>query len=234
MLVVVGIIGLLVALLVPGIGRAMKIAQRIRCHSQMQQIGHAVNYSIFQDVRNERQYYPSRIEWPMEMARFMKDTNTAQQIYFCPTTGRRPSPARAGYSGHPSLFSVDAASRHKASLLKRPGETLLAVDGTIGAGTDAELTASALQPFVSRPFVNVAPSWVNPVAGSGGTGGQPAPVTPLLPATVFAYTETAGMGRISLRHPGGRRAVANVLFADTHAETMTEGTMREQHVSIAY
>jgi prepilin-type N-terminal cleavage/methylation domain-containing protein/prepilin-type processing-associated H-X9-DG protein len=222
MMVVVGIIGLLVALLIPGIGRAMRNAQRMRCNSQLQQIGHTVNFSVFHDVRNVGERYPLRANWPLVMAGFLKDTNTAQQVFFCPTTQRRPSPDRTSYSGHPTLFASGESDRRRASLIKRPGETLLAVDGTIGTGSDAELVASALDPYVLRPWVNIE------------TRRTHIPLTPLLPAAVFAYTETAGMGRISLRHPGGRRATANILFVDTHVEAMTEGTMREQHVSLAY
>jgi prepilin-type N-terminal cleavage/methylation domain-containing protein/prepilin-type processing-associated H-X9-DG protein len=229
MMVVVGIIGLLVALIIPGIGRAMRNAQRLRCHSQLQQIGHTVNFSVFHDVRNVGERYPLRANWPLVMAGFLKDTNTAQQVFFCPTTQRRPSPDRTSYSGHPTLFAASQTDRFRASLIKRPGVVMLAADGTIGAGSDAELVASALDPYVSRPFVNIAPSHPG-----GSFAGTTAPITPLLPAAVFAYTETAGMGRISLRHPGGRRATANILFVDTHVESMTEGTMREQHVSLAY
>lgn len=215
LLVVIGIIGILVALSVPVIGKGMIVAQRVKCASNLHQIGLAITmYSDF-NPQNPRRWYPPANTWVADTTRFLRDTNAAGVVFSCPSALRAST--NSCYSGHPGIFSnVTSVMSARARLVdvKRPAGVVLIGDGCQGAGgLPAAPTFVILMKYVRAPR-NTQDARIPYNANSDRDG--------------------AANGCVRFRHSFDRTPTANFLFADNHGEPMRNDEFREKHISLAY
>jgi prepilin-type processing-associated H-X9-DG protein len=117
LLVVIGIIGLLMAILLPPLKLAHRQAKATRCQAQLQQVGHALN-----NTRTEYRYYPiwdddgkpTRFTWKDLLVQCRQLLNP--EAAFCPEDPR-PGGLNAArgfhykvlYAGKPDQYGVDCS-----------------------------------------------------------------------------------------------------------------------------
>jgi prepilin-type processing-associated H-X9-DG protein len=231
LVVVVGVIGLLVALLLPAMGRARAQAQRLKCASNLRSIGQAMTSYVQQFG-----YYPVyRLNdssttllniaiWPAQLRLFM---GGGEETFYCPAQDERCNWWRPGADpppGHPG----DRAAGFHTNFGYRPGELLLSSEGfyfSYGYNFQGALGSTPLNAW-GRGLGSVC--FAQNQAGSGGSG--PTKASRVKDAsemiavadsnadavwdTAISPLPTLGMmracpGRV---HNGG----ANVLFCDGH------------------
>ncbi len=210
MLLVIAIIGILIVLVVPNIGRALKVSKRGKCLAHLREIGGVINtyvlqsqydiqYSTGQQYR-DRQLYPSA-SWKSDLTKYNPEL---QQSLSCPSA--LPAASLSSYSGNPGVFGTQLDYK----FVMAPSALILLADGTAGGNGDALSLATALGSYVSTG-VGVA--------------------TNVLPSSVYSKADGSADGRLSLRHPGQGRPTCNVLYADGHSQFHMEGELQNKNVS---
>jgi len=128
LLVVVSIIALLMAIMIPGMNRAINRARSVHCQSNLRQIGIAqVAYSIDHDGQYTPKFTPGGVSWQHHLVpyiphRFRGDMNTVMN---CPV-------AKVEAYNH-SSYALNARieSTHwnfSTTAMKKPGEIILLGD----------------------------------------------------------------------------------------------------------
>lgn len=210
MLLVIAIIGILIVLVVPNIGKALKVSKRGKCQAHLREIGGVLSTYVMQsqyDIqyntafqRRDRQIYPSS-NWKTDLLNYNSEL---QPSLSCPAAPMASS--LSSYSGHPGIFGTQKDYK----FIWAPSSLLVLADGTVGSNGDALSLASTLSSYV-------------------GTAASVA--TNPLPSTVYSRTDGTADGRLSLRHPGTRTPSFNALFADGHAQFLMEGELQNLNIS---
>lgn len=79
LLIVIAILAILVAILLPALGKARNKAKEITCISNLKQLGTYIHLY----VSEWDGYYPA-IDWPLKLQVYTKKTATANKIFLCP------------------------------------------------------------------------------------------------------------------------------------------------------
>ncbi len=134
LLVVVAIIAVLVALLLPALGKAREISRRVSCASNLHQLGMGFHYYANESSDWLPLAYDVRIyrAWPYKIGPFLAAGSTsgsptnAEALFFCPSD---PNKVHAydfangwNYSMNPCLGNTDP-SPYETRFLQRKGST---------------------------------------------------------------------------------------------------------------
>ena len=225
LLVVVGIIALLIAILMPALGKAREQANRIKCAANLRAMGQALTMYVQQS-----RYYPGGMGtqgmidhfaiWPTRLRALL---NGDQKVFHCPS---RDAEFEWSASGGPAVASADVATPLLSMFGYVPGEPLLRPNQRFsysynlwGDGTTTSLPTEkqrGLGGTVSAPgrdprFREMAASRIRAAAemvaivDSNGDGNLDFGTIP------YRGTEPGYPGTV---HGGG----ANVLFCDGHVQ----------------
>ena len=225
LLVVLGIIAVLIALLMPTLGRAREHANRIKCAANLRAMGQALTMYVQQS-----RYYPGGMGsqgmvdhfaiWPTRLRALL---NGDQRVFHCPS---RDAEFEWGAPGGPAVASADQATPLLSMFGYVPGEPLLRPNQRFsysynvwGDGSTASLPTDkqrGLGGTVSAPgrdprFREMAASRIRAAAemiaitDSNGDGYGDFGVSS------YRDSEPMWPGRV---HGGG----ANVLFCDGHVQ----------------
>src|SRR5213593_1504309 len=85
LLVVIGIIALLISILLPSLNRARETANRVKCGSNMRQIGQAILL-----YANE-----NRGKYPPDLGTLTKTQDVTAEVFICPSAHDMAQPVRA-------------------------------------------------------------------------------------------------------------------------------------------
>ena len=206
LLVVIAIISILAAVLMPALGLAREMARKVKCRSNLRQIGLALTQYV--DERGSNKYYP----FPYGRENVPEDYSGKAFLAVI---------WWSGIVSEPGIFICPSTSddNHKgADLGCRDGQYAVGEYGGIGVkgsptGTVAEPGWDSDDDIGQNSFISYASKgWaVSKIFGSLNSS----VLTDNLPSdTVIACDDT--------RDPANHRDGFNALFADTHVEWLSE------------
>jgi prepilin-type N-terminal cleavage/methylation domain-containing protein/prepilin-type processing-associated H-X9-DG protein len=210
LLVVIAIIGILVAILMPGITNASRSAQRTECLSNLKQVGVAVMLYAEHNLENPRMYYPYGVQgstnWTAAVAAFIK-TQEKGGLYVCPASTYVTT--NSTYSAHGGLMPTAPATRKRLTDVRRPSDVIMVAD----AGQVSSLGYAA------------SPTFTSPGTGNAADAD-----------TVYTSpdNDTANPSVLRFRHRISIGPVANVVFADGHVESFRKGDPKYKNFDFAY
>ena len=215
LLVVIGIISILIGIAVPAITKGLQAANRIKCASNLKQVGVSISLYAEHSPRNPRMFFPPQ---PGKLWTDMDElvTNAADRaILLCPAGSRGPT--NSTYSSHPRLMPEKpaAAERRTVSDVLRTSATLLMTDGM-----ETTNSLNGAEPSLSASRYKDAADDANASKGDDMVEDANGPV--------------AGPGTVSYRHKYDGMASATVLFIDGHAEPVKWNDLRKKNFSTQY
>src|SRR5688572_6260016 len=91
LLVVMGVIAVLLAILLPALGRAREQARRVKCAANLRALGHALllytqDYRHYPGTTLDDGYY-NAIIWPIRLRVMLK--GGGQEVFYCPSQNPR-------------------------------------------------------------------------------------------------------------------------------------------------
>lgn len=230
LLVVIGVIGILAGLLLPVLSRAKERGRAAQCLNNLKQFGVAT--ALYAD---DHEYYPPGrragvTQWDLCLGTYAggkenplsPDARTA--LFMCPSVRTPNNGTRLNYSANPNVFKeiTPAVPQAKPESVSRQADTILVADSIQYA---ADGSSHALL-------------WG--VLGSGGSpvywnNGSPANSDSPIPVgadrdQVLATADPAG-SNFRYRHAG---EATQALFADSHAEHIRKGKVRDRNLYTNY
>ena len=220
LLVVIGIIAVLIGIAVPAITKGLQYATRIKCSSNLRQIGMAINLYAEHSPRNPRFYYPPQaLKLWTDMDEVV--TNAADRaILLCPAASKVAT-TNSTYSSHPLLMPAQpaATARKTVSDVVRTSATLLLTDGTQTETLDSKT-------YFAKPSLSGGTFPTAAADTTAANGDQPIP-----PAGGDADSVS---GIVRYRHKYDGAPAATVLFVDGHAEPIKWNMLLNKNLSIMY
>ncbi len=140
LLAVVGIVGVLAALLVPAVNKLTKSANSVRCVSNLRQIGIAMHaYAASNDDQLPIHWTTSKDAdgtqtWVQRLTPYLQSANQRATTWVCPDARLKPQTQASGdwvstYSMHVRLGAEDANYRIRKVRVAKPSEVVLVADG---------------------------------------------------------------------------------------------------------
>lgn len=221
-LVVVVILGLLAALGIPAIGRALDRANLVKCTSNLRQIGMAT--LLYAD---EHGNYPVSFEtgngpnnnWQIALTPYISESaEERRKLFRCPAAKLKTGDSH--YSLNQNVFYDPGSSAtqimdpKRPVNLRRPMETILIIDGLQNSAGSAQ---GGLTQFRGSTGQGQADVVTNPHQNQAADG-------------------AAGGGFPSYRHEvrSTTDRSANAFFGDGHVATVKMGTIKNRNLVITY
>lgn len=232
--------GILVAILIPLIGRARDSARTTTCLGNLRQLGIAV-----QLFTSERGFYPpsravnggasgvavaynngSNVLWPQLLRPYLGSSTpvsrdakygTQSEVGVCPARTLTPPASdeqlRVTYAAHPEIMVDDTGSKRpmRRGMVPRPSEVILMADGVQQAHGGTQSNFWSVETV--RSTTTSSAEGDLPISTEGD-------FDPNDTQAVFRY-----------RHPGDTLAV---VFADGHVGQFRKGEVLRRHVNVYY
>ena len=230
LLVVIGIIGILAGLLLPALSKARERGRAIKCLNNAKQVGLA--FQLYTD--DHELIPPGRIagytQWDLCVGMYAGGKEGAlspqarTELFMCPSVKTRNNGTRLNYSANPNVCKEikEGVGQVRPMELRRPADTVIMGDAIqYTPDGDAHAILWGVEGSSGRAIY-----WNDGEEAKGdssigeGTDLDGA-IDPIDPSgSNFRY-----------RHGGGQ---VNLLFADSHAERISKGKVRDRHVYTNY
>lgn len=222
-LIASAILAVLVAVIVPTLGKAHDRGKEVQCLSNLRQIGVAVQlYGA--DFQVYVPFTTAGSDWSYLIKPYLdrsgqvvySDPNERSPVVICPSRSVTPPNLQPSYSPHRQIMAVNGQSTvRRYGSIRRPCNVVLMADSIQSAAVALPQGGWGCYALAFQmPY-----SWT--------LGGTPATAESAVPT----WPDADGDGdNVRYRHHGR----ANFLFVDGHVVSMKKGELKEKHVMLSY